>query len=52
MLYEHAYHVDTEKVTHPFDITVVRQCAGAKLFDPAKPFLGTFADGDKYKEAE
>ena len=44
--------VDTEKVTHPFDITVVQQCAAAKLFDPAKPFLGTFADGDEYKEAE
>lgn len=44
--------VDAEKVTHPFDLTVVQQCASAKTFDPAKPFLGTFADGDKYKEAE
>lgn len=44
--------VDTEKVTHGFDVIVVQQCATAKLFgtttDDGNPVLGKFADGDKY----
>lgn len=44
--------VDTEKVTHGFDVVVVQQCATAKLFgtttDDGNPVLGKFADGDKY----
>lgn len=44
--------VDTEKVTHGFDVIVVQQCATAKLFGTTtkdgNPVLGNFADGDKY----
>lgn len=44
--------VDTEKVTHGFDVIVVQQCATAKLFGTTtkdgNPVLGKFADGNKY----